>query len=458
MSSSSKMNRKEDPKRSHEKRIQEIPLKMARASNAGHTGCSGNGGQGGQGRGGCGRTPSGTVPCNASEVGACKDLEGHIFTIGSGNKNKDGDMLRTSMEKMATYIGTKYGDEAAQEWTSGKKIALLEPTYLQVILDRHAERVKATRDHLNLKLTSLKTEKAAIAEEIKASSMNCAFLREMHEINNDIAKSEIDLKDEVEMKLTKDEKTSHSNVWRSHCESSDSLIKSRGKIYSLLLGQRTQVLVDKMKQDTDWVTISGSFDPTSLLKLIKKLVLKQSDNQYKTAVLIAEQLSILTFHQDNQIGNATYYDWFTTRVEVARQVGVCDHSPDLLEEKATELKMAAYDMLLPAEKKMVVDVPKQEYLAYLFINNSNAKMHSQLKKDVANHYSKGYKDAYPKDIHKALTLMNEYKPLKLDAQVIPAQGTTFVTGGQGGKGREGAKFLQDAEWNALNPEAKSKII
>jgi hypothetical protein len=56
-------------------------------------------------------------------------LEGHIFTIGSGNKGKDGNMLRTSMEKMATYIGTKYGDEAAQEWISGKKIALAEPVY-----------------------------------------------------------------------------------------------------------------------------------------------------------------------------------------------------------------------------------------------------------------------------------------------------------------------------------------
>ncbi len=67
------------------------------------------------GRGGCGRTPSGTVQCKASEVRACKDFEGHIFTIGSVNKGKDGDMLRTSMEKMATYIGTKYGNEAAQE-------------------------------------------------------------------------------------------------------------------------------------------------------------------------------------------------------------------------------------------------------------------------------------------------------------------------------------------------------
>ena len=117
----------------------------------------------------------------------------------------------------------------------------------------------------------------------------------------------------------------------------------------------------------------------------------------------------------------------------------------MLEDKAAELKMAAYDTLSPAEKKMVVDVVEQEYLAYLFMNNSNAKMHSQLKKDVVNNYSKRNKDAYPKDIHKALTLMNEYKPLKLDALVIPAQGTVFVTGGQRGKGRKGAKYLQDAE-------------
>ena len=53
------------------------------------------------------------------------------------------------------------------------------------------------------------------------------------------------------MKLTDDEKTAHINAWRTHRETTESLKKSRGKIYSLLLGQCTQVLVDKMKQDTD---------------------------------------------------------------------------------------------------------------------------------------------------------------------------------------------------------------
>jgi hypothetical protein len=95
------------------------------------------------------------MPRKASEVGACKELEGHIFTIGSGNKGKDGDMLRTSMEKMTTYIGTKFGDEAAQEWISGKKIVPTEPTYSLAIKARHAARVKATKDRIDLRLRAI---------------------------------------------------------------------------------------------------------------------------------------------------------------------------------------------------------------------------------------------------------------------------------------------------------------
>ncbi len=91
---------------------------------------------------------------------------------------------------------------------------------------------------------------------------------------------------------------------------------------------------------------------------------------------------------------------------MACQAGVCYYSPDLLEDKATQLKLGSYDTLSDAHKKKVMDSVEQEYLAYLFLNNRNAKMHSQLKKDVANDYSKENTDAYPNDIHKALTLMN----------------------------------------------------
>jgi hypothetical protein len=71
---------------------------------------------------------------------------------------------------MATYIATKFGDNVAQEcWTSKKQFAIKEPVYSQSILDRHGERVKATKDQITLKVTSLRSEKTFIDDEIKAS-------------------------------------------------------------------------------------------------------------------------------------------------------------------------------------------------------------------------------------------------------------------------------------------------
>ncbi len=55
---------------------------MGRDTNTGHTGRGGNSGRDGRGKGGCGKGANATVPRKASEVGACKDLERHIFTVG----------------------------------------------------------------------------------------------------------------------------------------------------------------------------------------------------------------------------------------------------------------------------------------------------------------------------------------------------------------------------------------
>jgi hypothetical protein len=139
-------------------------------------------------------------------------------------------------------------------------------------------------------MTSLTAEQNEILKEIATQPNNHDSMKERQEIEDQTLKCEIDLNNEVEMKLMDDKKMTHSNAWRSHHETTEGLKKSRGKVYLLLLGQCTQVLVDEMKQDTTWVKASESFDPILLFKLIEKFVLKQSDNQYKTVVLIAKQL------------------------------------------------------------------------------------------------------------------------------------------------------------------------
>ena len=179
-------------------------------------------------------------------------------------------MLRTSKEKMATYIRTKFGDDAAQEWTSEKQITLKEPVYSQAILDRHGKRVNATKDRITLKVTSLRLEKTVIDDEIKSPPTDCKLMTEKQEIRDQILRCKIELKNEVEMKLMENEKTAHGNAWRTHQEVTDGLKKSLGKIYSLLLDQCTQVQINKMEQDADWGAVSDSFDPIVLFELIEK--------------------------------------------------------------------------------------------------------------------------------------------------------------------------------------------
>ena len=79
----------------------------------------------------------------------------------------------------------------------------------------------------------------------------------------------------VELVMTLDEKYSHSNAHPTHREDNHKLSENQTKVYSLLMGQCTVPLKDKMKEDSDWHDIADKYDHIRLLLLIEKNVLKQ---------------------------------------------------------------------------------------------------------------------------------------------------------------------------------------
>ena len=99
-----------------------------------------------------------------------------------------------------------------------------------------------------------------------------------------------------------------SNLWRTYREKTDRLVRSRGKVYSLVLGQCTTVLLDKMKQDAAWQGVSDSYNPLQLLQLLEKIILKQSDNKYKIAIIMEQLKLLLMYRQDDGVTNAAYYN------------------------------------------------------------------------------------------------------------------------------------------------------
>jgi hypothetical protein len=177
---------------------------MARQPHAGRAVCIGVGRGGHGGRFPKRKEPS-SLPCKGGEVRACKDLEGNVFTIKSGNKGRDGDMLRTSKEKLALCIGTNYGDDACQEWLSEKQLVLQELTYPDAVLARHRLCKIAVTNRVTKMITSLEKQLQVINTELLLALNDLNLLKSQMEVENKLELAKFDLTDVVEVKTTVNE-------------------------------------------------------------------------------------------------------------------------------------------------------------------------------------------------------------------------------------------------------------
>ncbi len=77
----------------------------------------------------------------------------------------------------------------------------------------------------------------------------------------------------------------------------------RGQAYSLILEQCTQLLHDKMKQDPSWTTVSTSYNPIELYKLIEWVVIKQTEDQSLFAMVHKQNLAVPNTEQGGLTNN-----------------------------------------------------------------------------------------------------------------------------------------------------------
>ena len=112
---------------------------MAHSKSAGRGNNSGREGRGaGRGARGGGRgRGSGYAPKpKSTKVGLCKELEHHIFDYGVSNA---ADLMRTTQEKIAQYVGAKYGEDISNELTNKTMVVVPPPVYSTAIQLKHQE-------------------------------------------------------------------------------------------------------------------------------------------------------------------------------------------------------------------------------------------------------------------------------------------------------------------------------
>ncbi len=102
---------------------------------------------------------------------------------------------------------------------------------------------------------------------------------------------------EVPYNLTDSEKLEYGSKAHSQCIAT--LEKHHGNVYALIYGQCTQILQDKMKYDKNWATVSVSYKPLELYKLIKRVILKQTEDQNPVAALWEQLSNVANAKQGN---------------------------------------------------------------------------------------------------------------------------------------------------------------
>ena len=111
-------------------------------------------------------------------------------------------------------------------------------------------------------------------------------------VENEIAQGDLNVMPPVSIVLTDAEKTANNNAWRRYHDRNENLLKHRGQTYSLILGQCTQLLHDKMKQEPTWSVVSVSYNALQLYRLIERVILAQTEDQYPFATIYDQEQSL----------------------------------------------------------------------------------------------------------------------------------------------------------------------
>jgi hypothetical protein len=234
-------------------------------------------GRGGANRGGCigGGGHNYTGSDNAAKRGMCTNLGTNVFHYG---QKSAADKMCTSWQKLVHYVGTNYGQDINKELQNKVWVVLTEPVHTDDVLSRHSVReVMIQNDQLNIQQAHQAQETILKASVQAGTDMEPPM--KLGIIQNEIAQGEFAVSIEVSVELTDSEKTQFSNDWCTFRERNTNLIKHRGQAFSLIQGQCIPLLQDKMKQDTDWNTVSISYDPLTLYLLIERNVLAKTEDQ-----------------------------------------------------------------------------------------------------------------------------------------------------------------------------------
>ena len=126
------------------------------------------------------------------------------------------------------------------------------------------------------------------------------------------------------------------------------------KAYSLVLGQCTDLLQSKLKQQNTWAAIALAQDVIELVKLIKAITFKFEDQKFLPLALYQAKSNLYNLRQGN-MSNHDYLQRFNNLVDVATTYNGKMHDAAIVAIVATKMHPHEYFSDLDEDEQAAVE-------------------------------------------------------------------------------------------------------
>jgi hypothetical protein len=181
----------------------------------------------------------------------------------------------------------------------------------------------------------------------------------------------------------------------------DSSLKSA---YSLIKGQCSKPILEKVEAQANYATVHLEKDPIGLLKLIKGVMFNYNSRKFQSVAIFEVSKLILSVSQTRYMSASEYLEKFRTQLDVLKSAGgEISHHPGMV---AAELEKAGVTVGLATdqEKSDASTKAREKYEATVFLLNSDQTKYGRLIQELANDFNKG-RDEYPTTLTGAYELM-----------------------------------------------------
>jgi hypothetical protein len=184
---------------------------------------------------------------------------------------------------------------------------------------------------------------------------------------------------------------------------------SAKQAYSLVIGQCTDLLQSKLKQQAQWTTISQEKDAIALITLIKSITFRFEDQKFLSLPLYQSKGNLYNLRQSNMLPQE-YLQRFQNLIDVASAYNGQFYNMAIVNICHQRLRHpdAAYDTLDEVQKTAVHTAASELYQVTMFLHQSDRRQYGKLLEELENDFTKG-NDDYPPTLSNAYHLISEYK-------------------------------------------------